>query len=88
MRNKYILALLVLSILSPIVWAKSGQQLSNELKIDPSSKAIKQWERIFSTEDKLKQLGIDKLSASDKAELKKFLIDHAADSDKPTVAGR
>jgi hypothetical protein len=67
---------------------KNGQQLSNELKIDPSSKAIKQWERIFSTEDKLKQLGIDKLSASDKAELKKFLIDHAADSDKPTVAGR
>lgn len=88
MRNKYILALLVLSILSPIVWAKSGQQLSNELKLDPSSKAIKQWERIFSADDKLKQLGIDKLSASDKAELKKFLIDHAADSDKPTVAGR
>lgn len=88
MRNNYILALLIVSILSTAMWAKSGQQLSNELKIDPSSKAIKQWERIFSTEDKLKQLGIDKLSASDKAELKKFLIDHAADSDKPTVAGR
>jgi len=88
LRNNYILALLIVSILSTAMWAKSGQQLSNELKIDPSSKAIKQWERIFSTEDKLKQLGIDKLSASDKAELKKFLIDHAADSDKPTVAGR
>lgn len=88
MRNNHILALLVVSILSTMAWAKSGQQLSNELKIDPSSKAIKQWERIFSTEDKLKQMGIDKLSASDKAELKKFLIDHAADSDKPTVAGR
>jgi hypothetical protein len=87
-RNNHILALLVVSILSTMAWAKSGQQLSNELKIDPSSKAIKQWERIFSTEDKLKQMGIDKLSASDKAELKKFLIDHAADSDKPTVAGR
>lgn len=88
MRKNYILAMLILPLLSTLLWAKSGQQLSNELKLDPSSKAIKQWERIFGSEDKLKQLGIDKLSGSDKSELKKYLTDHAADSDKPTVAGR
>jgi len=70
------------------MWAKSGQQLANELKLDPSSKAIKQWERLFGSDDKLKSLGIDKLAAAEKADLKKYLIDHAADSDKPTVAGK
>ena len=83
-----ILTLLSLAIFAPNLLAKSGQQLANELKIDPSSKAIKQWERIFGSEDKLKGIGADKLSASERNDLKKYLIDHAADSDKPTVAGR
>lgn len=83
-----ILTLLSLAIFAPNLLAKSGQQLANELKLDPSSKAIKQWERIFGSEDKLKSMGADKLSAAEKNDLKKYLIDHAADSDKPTVAGR
>jgi len=87
-RKNYILALLSLLLLTPYLLAKSGQQLANELKLDPSSKAIKQWERMFGSEDKLKSLGIDKLSAAEKADLKKYLTDHAADSDKPTVAGK
>lgn len=88
MRKNYILALLSLLLLGTSMWAKSGQQLANELKLDPSSKAIKQWERLFGSDDKLKSLGIDKLAAAEKADLKKYLIDHAADSDKPTVAGK
>jgi len=87
-RKNYILALLSLLLLGTSMWAKSGQQLANELKLDPSSKAIKQWERLFGSDDKLKSLGIDKLAAAEKADLKKYLIDHAADSDKPTVAGK
>ena len=71
-----------------MLFAKSGQQLANELKLDPSSKAIKQWERIFEVAEKRKQLGIDRLSDTDKLELKKYLLDHAADSDHPTVAGK
>ena len=88
MRKTTIFTLLSLAIFAPSLFAKSGQQLANELKIDPSSKAIKQWERIFGSEDKLKSMGADKLSAAEKNDLKKYLIDHAADSDKPTVAGR
>jgi hypothetical protein len=87
-RKTYILSLLSLLLLATSALAKSGQQLANELKLDPSSKAIKQWERLLGSEDKLKSLGIDKLSATEKADLKKYLIDHAADSDKPTVAGK
>jgi len=83
-----ILAFLSLFTLTSFLSAKSGQQLANELKLDPSSKAIKQWERMLGSEEKLKSLGIDKLSAAEKADLKKYLTDHAADSDKPTVAGR
>ena len=36
----------------------------------------------------MQQIGIDKLSESDKSALKKYLLDHAADSDKPAVAGK
>lgn len=82
--------LISLSILclSAFAFAKSGQELANDLKLNPSSKAIKQWERVFSTPDKMQQAGIDKLSESDKSALKKYLLDHAADSDKPAVAGK
>lgn len=88
MYKKLSLALLSMAILSPFLCAKSGQQLANDLKLNPSSKAIKQWERMFGSDDKLKAIGADKLSAEDKSELKKYLTAHAADSDKPTVAGR
>jgi len=87
-RKHYILTLLSLLLLPSLLLAKSGQQLANELKLDPSSKAIKQWERLFASADKLKSIGVDKLSASEKSDLKKYLTDHAADSDKPTVAGK
>ncbi len=83
-----VFAILSLVMCVSSVFAKSGQQLAGELKLDPSSKAIKQWERIFGADDKLKSMGIDKLSAAEKADLKKYLTDHAADSDKPTVAGK
>ena len=77
-----------LLLLSVLAFAKSGSELANDLKLNPSSKAIKQWERVFSTPDKMQQAGIDKLSESDKSALKKYLLDHAADSDKPAVAGK
>ena len=83
--NLISLSILTLSVFA---FAKSGQDLANDLKLNPSSKAVKQWERIFSSPDKLQQAGIDKLSDSDKSALKKYLLDHAADSDKPAVAGK
>ena len=83
--NLISLSILTLSVFA---FAKSGQDLASDLKLNPSSKAIKQWERVFSNPEKLQQAGIDKLSDSDKSALKKYLLDHAADSDKPTVAGK
>lgn len=88
MCKKQIIALLSMAILTSLLCAKSGQQIANDLRLNPSSKAIKQWERLLNSEEKLKSIGADKLSADDKAELKKYLTAHAADSDRPTVAGR
>lgn len=64
-----------------------GKEISTKLGLSPSSKAIKQWERVFIKEKKMIKLGIYKLSDSDKKALKKYLIKHAADSDHPEAAG-
>ncbi len=88
MLKKQIFTVMSIIVFAPFIYAKSGQQIANDLKLNPSSKAIKQWERLFGSEEKLKALGVDKLSAEDKKSLKEYLVAHAADSDKPTVAGR
>jgi len=64
-----------------------GKDLAKSLNLDPSSKAIKQWEKIFESGEKMGKMGIDKLSDADKAALKKYLTSHAADSDHPAAAG-
>lgn len=68
-------------------YGAAGKDLAARLGIDPSAKAIKQWERIFDTPRKMARYGFDKLSEEDMELLKKYLLDHAADSDQPTVAG-
>jgi len=65
---------------SPVLIAK-------ELHLVAGKKAIIQWERVFKSERKMKKYGIDKLSKTQQIQLKKYLLDHAADSDHPTVAG-
>jgi len=77
----------LLLVLAISAYAANGKDISKSLKLDASSKAIKQWERIFSTPEKMAALGIDKLSAADKAVLQKYLTSHAADSDHPEAAG-
>jgi hypothetical protein len=64
-----------------------GKESAVSLGLNASSKAIKQWEKIFEAEDKMAKMGIDKLSDADKTELKKYLTSHAADSDHPEAAG-
>lgn len=65
----------------------NGKDIAKSLGLDPSSKAIKQWEKVFKKEKKMKKYGIDKLSGAQKKELKEYLIAHAADSDHPEAAG-
>jgi len=72
---------------SIFLFAKTGKELAISLHLNPSSKAIRQWERIFKKPRKMKKYGIDKLSAEDRKKLENYLINHAADSDQPETAG-
>jgi alkyl hydroperoxide reductase subunit AhpC len=83
---KKIMVVLVL-FFSVSLFANTGKSLANSLGISASSKASSQWKRIFKKEKKMKKYGIDKLSDSDKALLKEYLMNHAADSDNPEAAG-
>ena len=64
-----------------------GASLAAKLKLNAASKAMVQWERVFKNKRKMKRYKIDTLSNSEREILKKYLIDHAIDSDHPTVAG-
>ncbi len=78
--------LLALSVAASLALA-SGKDIAVNLGLNASSKAIKQWEKVFKKDRKMKKLGIDTLSDSDKNVLKEYLINHAADSDHPEAAG-
>ena len=58
-----------------------------EMKLIPASKAVVQWERIFSSDKRKKRYNIDQLSEEVQNKLKIYLIDHAADSSQPMVPG-
>lgn len=78
--------LLALSVAATLAFA-GGKEIAISLGLNASTKAIKQWEKVFEKENKMQKLGIDKLSDSDKDALKKYLTNHAADSDHPEAAG-
>jgi len=61
--------------------------VSNELKLIPASKAVVQWERVFSSEKRKQRYHIDQLSPDVQLLLKEYLINHAADSSQPMVPG-
>jgi len=65
----------------------SAEDIAKKLHLVAGKKAIIQWERVFKSDRKMKKYGIDKLSEDEQKILKKYLLDHAADSDHPTVAG-
>ncbi len=68
-------------------FSADGKSIAKELGLSASSKASSQWLRVFKKVRKMKKYGIDKLSDADKEMLKTYLVDHAADSDAPEVAG-
>ncbi len=65
----------------------SGEELAKKLRLSAGEKAILQWERIFKYEKKKKRYKIDQLTQEEQNALKNYLIDHAIDSDHPTIAG-
>ena len=65
----------------------SISQVCNELNLVPASKAIVQWERVFSSEKRMHKYQIDQLSPEVQKLLETYLIQHAADSSQPMVPG-
>lgn len=82
-----VLALMVSSLVPVSALAATGAELAKQLELNAGKKAIRQWERIFKKKSRWKKFGLDKLSDVDREELKKYLLDHAADSDQPAAAG-
>jgi len=83
---KKIILLLLLSTFANANNIKSIE-LAKSLNLSAGSKAIVQWERVFKSERKMKRYKIDTLTLQQKNALKEYLIEHAIDSDKPTIAG-
>ena len=65
----------------------SMEHVCSELNLIPASKAIVQWERVFSSEKRMHRYHIDQLSPNVQLLLKEYLINHAADSSQPMVPG-
>jgi hypothetical protein len=79
--------LLIFIFLSLPLFANKGKDLAKQLRLNASIKATSQWDRVFQKERKMKKLGIDRLSDTDKHILLEYLKNHAADSDAPEAAG-
>lgn len=89
MNNKFIISLFLTSVLTSSMFAAAnGEALCKKLKLNPAEKAGKQWEKVISNPEKLKSIGASQLSDDDLDALKAYLVDHAADSDQPTVPGK
>ena len=63
------------------------EKISSDLGLVPASKAIVQWERVFSSERRIRKYKIDTLSLVEQEKLKIYLLLHAADSNQPMVPG-
>ena len=61
--------------------------LAKKLSLYGGSKAAIQWERVFSSERHLIRYKLDSLAQDTREELKKYLVDHSADSQQPIVPG-
>ena len=63
------------------------EKICIDLGLVPAAKAIVQWERVFSSERRMKRYQIDKLPKVEQKKLKVYLVKHAADSNQPMVPG-
>ncbi len=84
---KLLMLFTFLSIITVQASEANAIALAQSLHLSAGSKAIMQWERIFQSPRKMKRYKLDKLSHKEQEILKEYLIDHAIDSDKPTIAG-
>jgi len=81
---KYIFILL-LSI--NVIADDDMSDMAKNLNLYAGTKASIQWERIFSSERRLKRYKLDEIDTNKLIRLKSYLIKHAADSKQPVVPG-
>ena len=67
--------------------AQAIPKLASDLGLYGGMKASIQWERIFSSQKRLKKYNLDTLQNDVQKALKNYLIQHAADSEQPIVPG-
>ena len=79
--------IIIISFFSVILFGNSSQELAKNLNLYAGTKAIAQWERVFSSDRRMRKYKINTLSDNEIYELEKYLIQHAADSDQPVVPG-
>ena len=82
-----IFALIILFVIVSYAQNSSIEKICRDLDLVPASKAVVQWERVFSSDRRMKKYKIDKLSENERKALKLFLVQHAADSNQPMVPG-
>jgi len=84
---KFKMLILSLPFLLSSLLATTPEEIVKRLSLNPATKVIMQWERVFKSKRKMKRYKIDKLTDEEKKILKEYLLSHAADSDKPKFAG-
>jgi len=79
--------ILIITFIVINLHGSEAQKLAKEFQLYAGTKASIQWERIFSSQRHLKKYKLNSLSELELHQLKKYLIQHAADSDHPIVPG-
>lgn len=87
MINKTIFIILFLLMSTMLSANDDIANLAKSLNLYAGTKASIQWERIFSSERRLKRYKLDKLDEIKLIKLKNYLIKHSADSKQPVVPG-
>lgn len=84
--KKILLSLAILGFITNLS-ANTVSALAQELNLYAGTKASVQWERIFSSDRRMKRYGLDTLDYNKLLKLKHYLIKHSADSKQPVVPG-
>lgn len=63
------------------------ESTAKKLQLYAGTKATIQWERVFSSQRRMKKYKINTLSNKNIDKLKTYLIEHSADSKQPIVPG-
>jgi len=83
---KYVLYVTIF-VITTNLQALEISKLAKELNLYAGTKATVQWKRIFSSQRRIEKYKINLLDKETRDALKKYLINHAADSEQPIVPG-